>query len=138
MPTILITLFAAAIFPIMMAWVCGYFRAKQFGRIDNKHPRIQYAKLDGAGARAVGAQQNAWEALAIYTVVVFIAFVSGLDLHTLTPPALVFIAARVLHPIFYLANMDKLRSLAFLVGLFTCGYIFYFAVASAGYQVTPQ
>ena len=133
MPTILITLFAAAFFPIVLAWVGGYFRMRQFGGIDNKHPRIQYAKMEGAGARAVGAQQNAWEALAIYTVTIFIAYASGLDLHTLTTPALVFIAARVLHPVFYLANMDKLRSLAFSVGLFTCVYIFYLAVASSGH-----
>jgi uncharacterized MAPEG superfamily protein len=133
MPTILMTLFAAAVFPLVLAWVGGYFRLRQLGGIDNKHPRIQYAKLDGAGARAVGAQQNAWEALAVYTVAVFIAYASRLDLHTLTTPALVFIAARVLHPVFYIANMDKLRSLAFVVGFFTCVYIFYLAVVSAGH-----
>ena len=133
MPTILITLFVAAFFPIVLAWVGGYFRMRQFGGIDNKHPRIQYATMEGAGARAVGAQQNAWEALAIYTVVVFIASASGLDLHALTMPALVFIAARVLHPVFYIADMDKLRSLAFMVGLFSCVYIFYLAVVSAAH-----
>ncbi len=130
MPTILVTLFAAAVFPIMLAWVGGYFRMRQFGGIDNRHPRIQYAKMEGAGARAVGAQQNAWEALAMYTVVVFIAFASGLDLHALTTPALVFISARVLHPVFYIANMDKLRSLVFIVGVFSCAYIFYLALMS--------
>jgi uncharacterized MAPEG superfamily protein len=133
MPTILMTLFVAAVFPLVLAWVGGYFRMRQFGGIDNKHPRIQYAKLEGAGARAVGAQQNAWEALAIYTVAVFIAYASRLDLHTLTMPALVFISARVLHPVFYIANMDKLRSLAFVVGFFSCVYIFYLAVVSAGH-----
>ena len=63
--------------------------------------------------------------------VVFIAYASGLDLHTLTTPALVFIAARVLHPVFYIANMDKLRSLVFQVGLITCVYVFYLAVVAA-------
>ena len=132
MPTILITLFVVAIFPLVLAWLGGYFRMRQLGAIDNKHPRIQYAKLDGAGARAFAAQQNAWEALAIYTVAVFIAFASGVDLHTLTTPALVFITARVLHPVLYIANLDKLRSLAFVVGFFSCVYIFYVAVVSVG------
>lgn len=128
MSTILITLFAAAMFPIVLAWLGGYFRKRQFGSIDNRHPRMQYAKLEGAGARAFAAQQNAWEAVAIYTLTVFIAFASGVDLHTLTMPALVFITARALHPVFYVANLDKLRSLAFTVGLFSCVYIFYVAV----------
>ena len=131
MPTILMTLIAATFFPIVLAWVGGYFRMRAFGRVDNKHPRIQYAKLEGAGARAVGAQQNAWEALAMYTVAVLIAYASGLDLHTLTTPALVFILARVLHPVFYIANMDKLRSLVFMVGVGCCIDIFYLAVVSA-------
>lgn len=128
MPMILITLFVAAMLPIVLAWGGGYFRRRQFGAIDNRHPRIQYAKLEGAGARAFAAQQNAWEALALYTVTVFIAYVAGVDLHTLTMPALAFIAARVLHPIFYIADADKLRSLAFLVGFFSCVYVFYRAV----------
>ena len=131
MPTILISLFAAALFPIVLAWVGGYYRMRQFGGIDNKHPRIQYAKMEGAGARAVWAQQNAWEALAMYTAVVFIAYAVGIDLHTLTTPALVFITARVLHPVFYVADRDRLRSLAFIVALLACVYIFCLAVMSA-------
>ena len=131
MPTILITLFVAAIFPLALAWVGGYFRLRQFGAIDNQHPRIQYTKLEGAGGRAIAAQQNAWEDLAIYTLTVFIAFASGVDLHTLTTPALVFITTRVLHPVFYIANWDKLRSLAYIVGFFSCAYIFSVAVVSA-------
>lgn len=132
MPTILMTLFAAAVFPLVLAGVGSYFRMRQFGTIDNRQPRLQCAKLEGAGARAFAAQQNAWEALAVYTLTVFIAFASGVDLHALTTPALVFIAARVLHPVFYIADLDKLRSLAFGVGFFSCVYVFYIAVVSAG------
>ncbi len=37
-------LFAAALIPYSLAPVSGYFRAKQFGSIDNKNPRQQQAE----------------------------------------------------------------------------------------------
>ena len=64
MSIILIALFVGALLPIALSWVGGYYRMQQFGSVDNKHPRVQSAGLEGAGARAVAAQSNAWEALA--------------------------------------------------------------------------
>ena len=128
MPTILYTLFAMTIFPILLSAWGVYFRKKQFGEFDNNHPRLQQAKLEGAGARIVAAQQNAWEALAMYGSVVFIAYASGVNLNDLTMPAIIFVAARILHPILYVTNKATLRSLSFTVGFFTCVYIFCVAV----------
>ena len=70
MTTPLWCLFAVSFFPLMLSFVSGYFRNKEFGTVDNKYPRQQSAQLTGPGARAVAAQGNAWEALAMFTVAV--------------------------------------------------------------------
>jgi uncharacterized MAPEG superfamily protein len=103
--------------PIMLAWVGGYFRQKQLGTVDNKEPRQQYAQLEGAGARAVAAQQNAWEALAIFVPAVLVAHLAGADAGQAALAAEIFVVARILYGVFYIANKDVLRSLSFLVGL---------------------
>lgn len=73
------------------------------------------------------AQQNAWEALPVFIAVVLIADAAGVDLHTLTVPALIFITFRVLHAVFYLMDLATLRSFTFSVSFFSCLYIFYLA-----------
>jgi uncharacterized MAPEG superfamily protein len=110
-------LLAASVMPIMLAWVGGYFRQKQLGTVDNKEPRQQYAQLEGAGARAVAAQQNAWEALAIFVPAVLVAHLAGADAGQAALAAEIFVVARILYGVFYIADKDVLRSLSFLVGL---------------------
>jgi uncharacterized MAPEG superfamily protein len=128
MPPILITLFFLALFPIALSSIGGYYRVKQFGHLDNQHPRAQQARMEGPGARAIAAHKNAWEALAMYSVAIFIAFANGVDLHSLTLPALIFLTARLFHAFFYIADLSTLRSFAFAIGFFDCIYIFAIAL----------
>jgi uncharacterized MAPEG superfamily protein len=114
----------AVILPIAMSWVSGYYRHRQFGQVDNKNPREQCARLTGAGARAVAAQQNSWEALAMFTAAVVAAQLSGVPAEQSATAALLFIVARVVYLVCYLANQDALRSLAFLVGFGSCIWLF--------------
>jgi uncharacterized MAPEG superfamily protein len=109
-----------AFLPYPLAFLGSYFKARQFGTLDNKHPRQQVAKLEGLGARAYAAQANAWEALGFFTAAVVVLHLANPEAargSTAANLSLGFLATRVLHPIFYLANLDLLRSLAFLVGL---------------------
>ena len=110
------SLLVAAVLPILLSWVSGYHRNKQFGVIDNKNPREQNAKLTGAGARAVAAQSNAWEAFAFFTAAVMVSHLLGADTEKAAMVSMIFVSARILHGIFYLADKDVLRSLCFLVG----------------------
>ena len=103
--------------PIVLAWVGGYFRQQQFGSIDNKTPRVQAARLEGAGARATAAQANAWEALPMFTAAVIVAHLSGVSPEAAAPFAIGFVVSRILHAVFYLADLDKARSAAFLAGI---------------------
>lgn len=112
-------LLAAVILPYVWGAISSGYRMKEFGKLDNKHPRAQAAKLTGTGARAYAAQANAWEALAVFAPAVFVAHL-GAPASTLAPTlALVWLAARVLHGLVYLADVDKARSGAFFVG-FAC------------------
>jgi len=121
-------LLIAVILPILWSWVSGYYRQKQFGAVDNKNPRVQNAQLTGAGARAVAAQSNAWEALAIFTAATMASQLLGADAEKMATASMVFIVARIFHGIFYIADKDILRSLSFLVGFGCCIWLFVMAM----------
>lgn len=114
--------------PYVLSTTGGYFRVKQFGTLDNKNPRAQQAALEGVGARVQAAQQNAWEALPVFTAAVLVAHLAGADPHLSAIAAVVFVIARIAHPIFYATNVDALRSLSFLVGIGCCVWLFVLAV----------
>jgi len=120
MTTPLWCLVIVALLPYLLSFSGGYFRMRQLGAIDNKQPRLQVAKLEGIGARAYAAQANAWEALGFFTAAVVVLHLANPEVARGTTAAnlsLGFLATRVLHPVFYLANQDLLRSLVFLAGL---------------------
>lgn len=52
MSTPLWCLVIVALLPYVLSFTGGYFRLRQFGGVDNKHPRQQIAQLEGVGARA--------------------------------------------------------------------------------------
>ena len=124
----LICLAALCCFPTILTWATGYYRNKQFGKVDQNYPRNQSQALEGVGARLVAAQANTWEAIAVYTaalVAVSIANVPGADIKT---ACLCFISARVLFIIMYIADQHILRSLSYMVGFVACLYMIYLAV----------
>jgi len=123
MTTPLWCLLIVALLPYLLSTVGGYFKMRQFGTIDNKHPRIQATKLEGVGAREHAAQQNAWEALGFFTAVLAVLHFANPEAarsSTAANLSLVFLATRLLHPILYVANLDIARSSVFLIGL-GCG-----------------
>jgi uncharacterized MAPEG superfamily protein len=130
MKTALFVLLVLCSFPYIMAAISSYFRRKQLGKIDNANPRQQYTQLQGAGARAVAAQQNAWEALGVYTAALVAVTASGAMVEHLAESAIIVLIARTLHGVFYLADLDKLRTLSFAVATATCFYLLYSALSS--------
>ncbi|PUA29103.1 MAG: hypothetical protein B0W54_00335 [Cellvibrio sp. 79] len=126
----IIVLVCLCILPYIMACISGYYRRKQLGTIDNKKPREQYAQLEGPGARAVAAQQNAWEALIIYSAALLAVVAARVDVPNIALAAIIVLIARVAHGFFYLVNLDKLRTLSFLVAIVACFYLFFIALAN--------
>ena len=72
--------------------------------------RLQYAQLTGRGARALGAHQNAFEALAVFAPAVLVAHLAGADPLWSARLASLFVVARVLHGASYLTDLDVSRS----------------------------
>lgn len=112
-----------AALPQLWALVADYCRKQQFGSIDNHDPRAQGAALTGVGARARAAEQNAWEALPVFAVGVLLAHLAGADPAASSTASLLFVAARLLHGSFYLADLATPRSLIFLFGFGCCGWL---------------
>ena len=123
MPALFIVLFIVTFFPMILAFIGGYLRYKQVDKFDNRHPREQQAELTGVAARILAAQKNAWEALIFYSAVTLLAFYSSVNLRELSGAAILFLACRVLHPIFYALDLALFRSLIFIVGWLSCFYI---------------
>ncbi|KRG68346.1 MAPEG family protein [Pseudoxanthomonas dokdonensis] len=93
--------------------------AKASGKhMDNRDPRGWIEKQhEPRVKRAHAAQLNAFEALPAFVAGVLMAQLAGVPVATINLLALVFVVARVLHGVMYIANLDKLRSLAWFVGL---------------------
>jgi len=118
MSTVLICLLIGMLLPYVWAFGSVPFRSKQFGKPDLAEPRVQADQLVDGGARVVGAQANAWEALIVFTAANFAAFAVGVDPEgNWTLAAMIWAAARVGHGIFYIMGIAVLRVLAFAIGL---------------------
>jgi uncharacterized MAPEG superfamily protein len=100
------------------------YRKAQFGNSDNNQPREQSAALTGAGARIWAAHQNALEARVIFASAVVVAHLAGADPQLSIIASLLFVACRLLHPIFYVADRATLRSASFAIGMVSCLWLF--------------
>lgn len=115
------------IIPYVLAGVAGYFKTTQLGTLDNNNPRQQSAALTGAGARVFAAQQNAWEAMAVFTAAVLVAHFAGAEAQMSANLAMAFVAFRILHAVAYIADWATLRSLLFVGALASAIWLFILA-----------
>ena len=104
----------AALLPYV--WV---FIAKQSGeRYNNHDPRSwQDKQTNPRSRRANAAQLNGFESFPAFVAGVLMAQLAGVPADTITPLAIGFVVARVLHGVFYLTDKHSLRSLSWLVGM---------------------
>ena len=107
-------IFVAAVLPYLWTTV-GKAGAKGY---DNRDPRGWLAKQTAPRVqRGNAAHLNAFEAFPAFAAAVLMAQAAGVDPHRITTLALAFIACRILHGLFYLADKHALRSLSWLVGI---------------------
>lgn len=106
------------------------FVAVALARVTNDYdiaaPRAMIDKLPDWAKRANWAHQNAWEAFAIFTAAALMAYVSGLDNETARLQVMAHVGARLLFPVFYIANIPLLRSLMFAIAS-VCAFSLMFA-----------
>ncbi len=118
MSILIYSLLIAALLPYITKLPLAY-AMHQIDGYDNKHPREQQARLEGFGARALAAHQNAFESLIIFAAAITTALATNHTESLIQNLALIHIAARILYPIFYMMNWDILRSTIWTVGLFS-------------------
>ncbi len=94
-------------------------------KFDNANPRDWLGNQSGFRRRANAAQHNAFEAFPLFAAAVIIAQMLGAPQARVDLLAMVFVAARVAHLGFYLADLATLRSLAWFVGLGSAVAIFF-------------
>jgi uncharacterized MAPEG superfamily protein len=99
---------------------------------NNKDPRAWVARQDSYRVRnANGAHLNAFEAFPAFAAGVLMAQLAGVDGARIDLLALLFVALRIAHGVFYLTALHWLRSLAWTAG-FACVVVL---MAQAALQV---
>jgi len=104
----------AAVLPL----ICAGISKAGDATFDNRQPRAWLASRTGFRARANSAQQNSWEALAVFAAGVFAAHLSAGPQAIQDKIAIAFIVARVAYIVCYIADIPALRS-----GVWTLGYL---------------
>lgn len=117
----------AALLPYVWSSAAVKARADQFGAMDNRLPRLQQAKLEGWGARALGAAANGFETFPLFAASVLVAHLCGADASASATWSLVYLAARIAHGLLYVGDIATARSLAFGVGQACCVALFVLA-----------
>jgi uncharacterized MAPEG superfamily protein len=112
MPVAYWCILIAALLPLI--WV-GYSKR---GARDNSTPRDDAEKLAGAKRRAYAAHQNAYENFPFFAVAVMAALSFGASPAAVDWLAVLYIALRVAHGLFYVADKSSLRSMAYAGALF--------------------
>lgn len=117
-------LLVVALLPVLCAGVAKW----GFKGFDNARPREWLARQEGWRARANAAQQNSWEALAIFTAAVLSAQVAAAPQARVDLLALTFVLARMLYIFLYVTDRPTGRSLVWVTGLGLCVALFFTAI----------
>jgi uncharacterized MAPEG superfamily protein len=109
--------FVAALLPYVPLGLASRF-------LDPKTPRKGVPSLEGTAARAYGAHLNAFEAFPPFAAAVIISHLAHGPSALVNWLAVLFMAARLAHMGFYLADRQPLRTASFFVGLLIVIVIF--------------
>ncbi|MBV1950600.1 MAG: MAPEG family protein [Cycloclasticus sp.] len=131
MLTIIICLTCIAFMPYVASTIGGYYRLSQTGVYDLVNPRVQAAKLEGAGARSQYLQANCWEALIFFSVAILGVFVTQAIGETTVMLSVSFVLIRCVYFVAYLTNMARLRFSSFGLSFACCVWLFYIAITTA-------
>lgn len=116
---LLLSVALAAALVYLPFFAVGYARFKL--GYDAAAPRAMLSKLPAYAQRATWAHENAFESVILYAPAALMAYMTQQDSSTALAAAVVYLVARALYPVFYIANVPVLRSLMF--GLANLGTI---------------
>lgn len=115
-----LSIMIVALMPLVLAGLAKFGGARHGVAYDNAAPRESLARLAGWPQRANWAQQNSWEAFALFSVSMLMALQAGFDPARAGLWGVGFILARLAYAGFYLLDMASARSLCWLLGLAVC------------------
>jgi len=113
----LYALLATALLLLALAFISSALYGKQVGNPALMGNREQIAAPTGAARRAIRAHLNLIENALPFAMVVLAAQAQHVSTPLTRAAALVFIAARLLHALSYIAGITKIRTLLWLTGV---------------------
>lgn len=130
---------AVAYWCVLVAAVLPYvwvgFAKSRGERYDNRDPRSWLARqADPRIQRATAAQLNAFEAFPAFAAGVVLAQLAGVPEARIALLAVIFVAARIVHGLFYIGSKPLLRSLSWMVGIACSLGLLALAAGSVGGQ----
>jgi uncharacterized MAPEG superfamily protein len=96
-------------------------------RFDNANPREWLSAQTGFRKRANAAQLNGFEAFPLFAAGVIVAHLAGAPQDRIDLLAVTFVVARLFYLAFYVADIHRLRSLAWFVGIGSAAALFFAA-----------
>ncbi len=115
METAITCLFIAALLHFVSKIPVAMAMSRQ-GGYDNRQPRVQESTLTGFGHRALAAHENTIEAFPLFAAGILIALFAQAEQPLIDMLAVAFVVSRLLYLLFYLIDMNLLRSLVWFVG----------------------
>ena len=126
-PAIFLYSIVVAAILIYVPYLLVAFARVQIG-YDLSAPRAMFDKLPPYAQRATWAHENSFEGFMVFAAAALMAYVTGVTSPQGGNAAIIFIIARLLYSIFYIANIPLLRSLMFGVASFSSGTLFYLSL----------
>ena len=114
----------AAVLPYISAYIG---KAGNFGVRDNREPRDWAARQSGWRARALAAQANGFEGLALFIGAVIVAHQLGAQQARLDLFASAYIVLRCIYIALYVGNFGMARSAVWALGFLVSVAIFFIA-----------
>ncbi|HAU1246806.1 TPA: MAPEG family protein [Legionella pneumophila] len=127
MYTVIVCLFIAILLPYLAKVPVAYAMHKA-GGYNNRYPREQQARLQGFGARALAAYQNAFESLLIFATASLTALATNSVTLMTQYFAIAYIISRLFYHLFYLLNWSSLRSTVWFLGVICCLSILWLSI----------
>lgn len=91
--------------------------ARVSAKVDLGNPRVALDKLPPYAQRANAAHQNSFEVFSLFAAAALMVYATGKASNYTSIVTIVFLASRLLHTIFYIANIPPLRGLAWIVSI---------------------
>lgn len=115
----LATAYWCVLIAALLPYVWSIVAKSSAPKFNNRNPRAWLAKQDGNYRlqRANAAHLNAFEAFPPFAAGVVLAQLAGVDHGRIALLAVAFVIFRVLHGVFYVADVATARSLVWLGGL---------------------